>query len=1397
VAVTNNFLGLDAGSACLAAAVVGTAGEMLALAYEFHHGDVAETLTRILSRLGPGPYQVAATSSTPALVRADRHYDNQISLMTAARWLHGRLGSILVVGAEKFGLIRFDRDGRYRGYKTNTSCAAGTGSFLEQQARRLNLSGVAELSSLALANQGDLPQIASRCSVFAKTDLVHAQQEGYSLAQICDGLCHGLARNIADTLFTGEPLLPPILFTGGVSLNQAVIKHIADIIGREPIVDAHTAHGALGAAWQMLEEAKSTPLGPPRLPTDIVDHRRPERKYYYQPLDPNRSQAPSFGGRFSYLTTGASSADPVEVDVYEIPSSGAINQVYLGLDIGSTSTKAVLLSKNRVVLAGFYTRTAGRPVAAVQRLTSAIADVSLRTGGRFEVLGAGTTGAGRKLVGKVVRADEVVDEITAHARAAFEINPEVDTIIEIGGQDSKFTTMVGGIVTFSAMNNVCAAGTGSFIEELAQRLGCPLTEFEDRVKGRGAPMASDRCTVFMERDVNYYLKEGYAVDELLAAVLHSICENYLTKVAVAGSIGQQVTFQGATAKNKALVAVFEQRLKRPILVSKYCHLTGALGTALLLSDQKHHQSAFRSLDIHQKQIPVRSEVCELCTNHCKLTVADLDGEPVAYGFLCGRDYNTRKKVSNNQSGFDLQAARQQAFFSEDAAAVHPGPSIGLPSALHMVEDLSVWQKFFHELGFKTITPGDQNAAVKRGKQTAGAEFCAPITALYGHVALLLEKADYLFLPIYLEQKDDQGQARRQYCYYTQYAVPLVSDLDHGGRILKPLVHYLYGSLHTKVELYRSLRALAPDRIDFFKVAAAYDRAMEFKESARRRLQAAFTSETRNPGDIQVVLLGRPYTILQKGMNKGIPDIFAAFGIKAFFQDMLPDQPPRDGPLTPLLGVLHWHFAARLLEAAEMVAGMPGLYPVLVTSFSCTPDAFIVESCKKVLAAHGKPYLVLQVDEHDSSLGYETRIEAAIRSFRNHFHAQGPARPAIYHPSLKPRRVTDLAGKTLFLPNWDHYTMSLVAAGLRRAGVDARLLARSETGLQKGLRHNTGQCIPLNSIAQDYIDNILGQGLDPANCALWIGAANIACNLGLFPHLIQVVLDEQGQGLEKAGVYVGAFTFAELSIRLPVTVYFAYMFGGLLRSMGCRTRPYELTPGTTDQVLSTSLEVLKSAFENGRARDEALAEIVAAFQAIEAAPRGRPKVAIFGDLYVRDNESMNRNLIGFIEDHGGEVITTPYNEYLKMISGPYLRKWFVEGDYLNVLSVEALLMTLKWLEKDYYRHVEKVLGRIDRKNEVAPRKILAEYGVRLEHTGESMENLLKIFHLMREYPDLSLFVQTSPAFCCPSLVTEAMAQTIERRTGVPVVSITYDGTGGSRNDAVIPYLKYPRINPRRH
>jgi len=1397
------ILGIDIGSVSISVVELSRSKKILKSAYALHKGDVAGGLEKVLNRFSvPGQYWIAGTASTPAAVKTTTSFDNRLSLIEAVRYFHPETRSILQIGGEKFSLICFDRDGQYLSCRANTSCAAGTGSFLDQQADRLNLEGIQKLSRMASENKGQIPRIASRCSVFAKTDLVHAQQEGYTLAEICDGLCSGLAKNVVDTLFSGARPGGPMIVSGGVSRNRSVLRHIRQITGLETIADPFSyMYDAVGAALHMAAHIQS--VGEEEVPImsiaswrDLLARQNSRRRFYYPPLTPRHSEYPDFDSRerYAYRAKGEGFGGAVEVDVYKKVRPLSALDLYMGIDIGSTSTKAVLMEGDRSVVAGFYTRTMGRPVAAVSGLFEAMDDLSKRQQVDLRVVGAGTTGSGRKLIGKIIGADKILDEISAHARAAVEINRSVDTIIEIGGQDAKFTTLKNGMVTFSVMNHVCAAGTGSFIEEQARKLGCPLDEYSERTHNMPAPLSSDRCTVFMERDINHYLSEGYSVNEVLASVLHSVRENYLLKVAVESSIGNVILFQGATAKIRGLVTAFEQRLKKPIEVSKFCHLTGAMGIALLLADRGIKQTQFRGIELYKKTIPIRSEICSLCNNHCKLTVARMGRETVAYGFLCGREYDTTHYVNNNLSGFDLIRARRKAAEPESekkrGKKEHRPYTIGIPAALHLFEDLDFWKTFFETLSIQTITSETIQDALTRGKQLSGAEFCAPITQMHGHVNALMDRSDYLFLPFYLEDRPDEKEVRRQFCYYTQYmhALAATSAKRFRKKLLTPVIKYLYTGFHTRTALYRMLKGIDP-KISFFEVSSAYDRAVTYGKNRKIRLKALYRETSQFKDDVQIVFLGRPYTVLSPSMNKGIPDIFAALGIKAYFQDMLPYTREDVAGIAPLLTELHWKYGAKILESAEAITKRRGVYPVLVTAFKCTPDAFIKDAFKKIMEASGRPYLILELDEHDSSLGYETRIEAAIRSFRNDFKLKNKP-PARTLQTVNHAVVKNITGKTIVLPNWDQNTCYLLTSVLKREGVDAVLMKNSNASVKESLKYNSGQCLPLNAITQGFVDCIRSNQLTPANTVLWMVNAS-SCSLKFFPHQIKTLLQAYGNGIEKAGVYTGHLSFSDFSARTAANAYFAYMFGGMLTKMGCKLRPYEKEKGATDNAVQRGMEILSDAFLHGRSKEAAVTQAVAHFEKIDVRKEQRPKVALFGDLYLRDNDVMNQSLMRYIEDNGGEVVTTPFINFARMIAPQYFKKWFREGLYLTVLSHKALQKTMQIREKHYYFHFNKIIQEPLYEYNESPEKILGAYNIKIENAGESLDNILKVFYTAKHHPDLALFVQTSPSFCCPSLVTEAMAPEIEKNTGVPVVSITYDGTGGNKNDAIIPYLAYPR------
>jgi len=1398
-----NILGIDIGSVSAGFVVISRQGQVLDSGYTFHKGDIQTSLRKLLADVQWQECDsIATTSSAPGWLMATHRYNNQVAIIRAAKHLYPDLRGLLNVGGEKFNLDLFDSNGHFLGARTNTSCAAGTGSFLDQQAGRLNLRNIQQLSEIACNSKGECPQIASRCAVFAKTDLIHAQQEGYQLDEISNGLCRGLAKNIVDTLFAGNDIPEgDLLFCGGVSKNTAVVNHIENYLQRKLIIpEMGHLFGALGCALTLVDDLAAThsagasdaSAALTSFDDLILITTGTTKKYYYPPLQLEYSAYPEFKSREQYEIRMNEGSSCVEVDIYEPLTSNEQYPAFLGIDIGSTSTKAVLINESGVVLCGFYTRTAGRPLTAVQEIFFAIHDIETRKNIQFAIIQNGTTGSGRKFIGSLIGADGIIDEITAHARAAYELNPEVDTIIEIGGQDAKFTTLVNGRVTSSTMNNVCAAGTGSFIEEQATRLGCPIHEYAERTDNVRAPMTSDRCTVFMERDINHFLSEGYSVDEVLAAALHSVRENYLLKVATEKHIGKTVFFQGATAKNRSLVAAFEQRLQRPILVSKFCHLTGALGTALIVRDEMQASTRFRGINLYQQQIPVQSEICQLCANHCKLSVAHINGERVAYGFLCGRDYDTQNFVHKKNDTFDLLATRKKLanFARQTTAAQQSGIKIGIPAAVHLVDDLQLWQKFFDLLGINTVTSAQCPSPVKAGKQLAQAEFCAPMTAMYGHVQWLLQKADFVFLPNYLENRFKDG--RRQYCYYTQFipALAPVTDQDN-DRILRPVVRYLYTSFHTKMQLYRMLQKILPGKFHFLEVVSAYDKAVAFDKEYRQQLQQTYTEMQAKTDDIQVVFVGRPYTLLSPSLNSNIPGIFRDLHIDTFFQDMIGYNQEQVAAITPLLHELHWEHASKILEVTEVAAQTEGLYPVYVTSFKCSPDSFGIEYFKSIMARHNKPYLILELDEHDSSVGYETRIEAAVRAFRNHHQSQRAQFMQIPYVDCNPDLEPHLNRPIVLFPNWDRITCYLLTATLQREGYDARLLEESDESIRESLKHNTGQCIPLNGVAQCAINYVRENQLDPANCILWMSDSTLGCNIRLYPHHIKQIFKETGGGMEKIGVFKGDLAFTDISLWASHNAYFAYLLGGMLRKIACKIRPYEQEKGVTDRVLNKSIKLLGDAFTGKRSIDKALDEIVTRFEWIETKKESRPKVAIFGDLYSRDNSVFNQNLIRFIEANGGEVITTPYSEYAKMIAGSYFKKWFNEGKYLNVLTNKALLAAMTALERKYMKILSRVLDEPEHSYTDNSIEILEQYNIASEHTGESMDNILKIHYLLKHFPDIALLVQASPALCCASLVTEAMKTRIEQKTGVPVVSITYDGTGGQKNEIIVPYLRYPQ------
>jgi predicted nucleotide-binding protein (sugar kinase/HSP70/actin superfamily) len=335
--------------------------------------------------------------------------------------------------------------------------------------------------------------------------------------------------------------------------------------------------------------------------------------------------------------------------------------------------------------------------------------------------------------------------------------------------------------------------------------------------------------------------------------------------------------------------------------------------------------------------------------------------------------------------------------------------------------------------------------------------------------------------------------------------------------------------------------------------------------------------------------------------------------------------------------------------------------------------------------YGKPYLILELDEHDSNVGYETRIEAAVRSFNNHNRNKNLRQVSSRLLPLNSESAAKIKGKTLLLPCMDPINSKLLEAVYIKEGIDTRMVPLTEKSIRRGLRTNSGQCLPVNLMAQSYIDYIEENLLDPAQTVGWCFESHVACNIRMYPQLIKGIMETAGRGMEKVEIYVGSLSLDDISMQASIEGYFAHMFGGMLRKIGCKIRPYEKEKGITDKVIAQSINILYNTFLGGRSKDDDLAKVINLFKKIKTVPAHRPKVAIFGDMYARDNDVFNQDLIHCIEEYGGEVITTPFNEFPKMIAGPYMRRWFLEGEYIDVLLTKTLITLVNQLEKSYYKH----------------------------------------------------------------------------------------------------------------
>ncbi|MEM2922713.1 MAG: acyl-CoA dehydratase activase, partial [Candidatus Bathyarchaeia archaeon] len=867
--------------------------------------------------------------------------------------------SVIDIGGEDSKFILLE-NGRIKDFSMNALCAAGTGSFLDQQASRLRFT-IEEFGEIALRAK-HIPRIAGRCTVFAKSDMIHLQQIATPDYEIVAGLCYALARNFKGNIVKGKELKPPCVFIGGVAANVGMRQALRDVFSlgdREFFVPEHfTSMGALGAIYKVLED--------PSIKKDFAGLERLD--LFLKEDKPTPSNEPL---EISQANLNVS---------YELKPIDRRKKFYLGVDVGSISTNLALIDEDKNVVAKRYLMTEGRPLEAVKRGLREIWEEV----GEVEIAGCGTTGSGRYLTADFIGADIVRNEITAQAEAAINIDPEVDTIFEIGGQDSKFISIDNGVIVDFEMNKSCAAGTGSFLEEQAERLGISIKEeFAALALSSRKPVKlGERCTVFIESDVLHHQQRGSEVKDIAAGLAYSIVLNYLNKVVGDKRIGKRIFFQGGTAFNKAVIAAFEKVLQRPITVPPHHDVTGAIGVAILAMKEKNwEKSRFKGFDLSERKYEIETFECKGCENLCEIRKVTVENEaPLYYGSRCDKyDVIRRSEKKELPDLFRFRSELLTGIYEGKEG----GEPIGIPRILYMHEFLPFFKAFLSELGFSVVLSDATNKkTIKDGVETIIVESCFPVKVAHGHVLNLLQKGlRRLFIPSIINIKSQYKYAPNAFaCPYTQ-SIPYTSkasiDFERMGAIVDtPIIYFGFGEDVLLQNLLRYGRTIGRSTKE---IKRAVDVALSVQEEFWRRLKekgTRFLAEIK--GENVMVLVGRPYNSMDPGANLNIHRKLMDLGVKSIPMDMLPL--PFVEEESAHLEHMYWGYGQKILNAAKFIAEHKGFYAIYVSNFGCGPDSFITHFFKRIMGK--KPYLQLEIDEHSADAGIVTRLEAFLDSIKN-------------------------------------------------------------------------------------------------------------------------------------------------------------------------------------------------------------------------------------------------------------------------------------------------------------------------------------------------------------------------------------------------------------------------------
>jgi predicted CoA-substrate-specific enzyme activase len=1044
-----------------------------------HEGDPKQTLLDAFDRLDPESFdRIAATG------RKFRKFVNlsSISEPEAVEYaypyvkpLDANCPAVVSAGGETFMVYALDRSGRIANVITGNKCASGTGEFFLQQLRRMDVS-LDDAAQWAAVEQPH--QVSGRCSVFCKSDCTHATNKGIPRSQVSAGLCKMMANKILELLKKVERR--NIMVIGGTARNKMMIKYLQQEIPGLIVPDEAPYFEALGAALWALDNETAPFRGRSRLLlTEVAT---------FDKLPP----LPHYANQVEFKTMQNGMVQPAD-------------SCMLGLDVGSTTTKAVLMrTTDNTILASVYLRTSGDPVGASRQCYRSILEQVQRQidPAQISITGLGVTGSGRQIAGLHALTDGVINEIIAHATAAVYFDPKVDTIFEIGGQDAKYTYITNAVPSDYAMNEACSAGTGSFLEEAAlETLGVKMEDIADiALKGQGPPNFNDQCAAFIASDIKNAIHEGVAHEDIVGGLVYSICMNYSNRVKGNRPVGEKVFMQGGVCYNKAVPLAMASLVGKPIIVPPEPGLMGAFGVALEV--KKRIETGVMEPQCFDLQTLAEREVLykksfscgggkEKCDRRCEIAMIEIEGQKYPFGGACNRYYNLRHKVNYEVQKLDLVRMRQDLIYNKFGVT---GPqekgiarrgSIGLNRSFLVNTYYPLYSHFFAELGYEIIMPDSPS---QEGVDQRNASFCYPVELAHGFFYTLLEldtPPDYIFLPHFKAmpgEDNDASSSQSQVCplvqgetFYLQttFRKKMGRLRKRGTRVLTPLLDLSVNLDEARQPLVKTAVQMGISRK---KARLAFDNALQQQRACQAEMKALgrqmLHTLEEEPQKFAVVIFSRPYNGFVEEAHMGIPHKFASRGIPVIPLDFL----ELEGEHSKRH--MYWGMGKLMMKAARLVERHPQLFGTYITNFSCGPDSFVVTYFRDIMGR--KPSLTLELDSHTADAGLETRVEAFLDIVQAYRRLVAQNQIAAKRKTFKPARTVLNNGTTsvitsvgdvlpmtdprvtVLLPSMGRYGSEAFAAILKGYGFNALAHRPSDEAVLKLGRANTSckECLPL-------------------------------------------------------------------------------------------------------------------------------------------------------------------------------------------------------------------------------------------------------------------------------------------------------------------------------------------------